>query len=276
MAHKRTATVLLAALVLGAARGEEPAPKDAPEQKERLELMKRQAADYELTLDASPAVKLALHGDPLLRFANPVGGVVDGVVVMWKEGQRPAVFAQIFQLKDGLWVHECQSTASAGLAMKLGTATKWNPEKAAAEFGALKDGPKPAEDAVKRLVQMKALAAKFSVTEDFKINATDRETSRYELRLLPTPVYRYSDAKAGINEAAVFAFVHGTDPELFLILEHRGEGEKAAWYYALVPMTCWGMKAQLAGNEVWSVPERLGKSTKDGPYHVWAHRPEKK
>src|SRR3954449_11128063 len=56
------------------------------ERKERLELMKRQAAEYEVTLNAAKTAKLVLHAEPLLRFSNPVGGVPDGIVVMWKEG----------------------------------------------------------------------------------------------------------------------------------------------------------------------------------------------
>ena len=30
---------------------------------------------------------------------------------MWKDGARPAVLAQVFQLKDGQWIHEVQSLA---------------------------------------------------------------------------------------------------------------------------------------------------------------------
>jgi hypothetical protein len=212
-----------------------------------------------------------LHGEPLLRFSNPVGGVVDGIIVMWKEGERPAIFAQIFQLKDGLWIHECQSLASAGLSMQRGKMTKWNPDQAAAKFTELPDAPHAAEGAVQRLVQMKALAGRFSAVDDFKMTAADRETSRYQLRLLTTPVYRYQDAKCGIHDGAVFAFVHGTDPELFLILEHRRDGDKAGWFYELAPMTCWAVTAQVTGREVWSVPERLGKTTARDAYHVWVH-----
>jgi hypothetical protein len=269
------AALFLAPFLLGlAAAGDEPTPKEAAEQKERLELMKRQAAAYEVTLDTTPPVRLALHPDPLLRFSNPVGGVTDGIAVMWTEGKRPAIFAQIFQLKDGLWLHECQSMASAGMSMQLGKKTLWAPESPAANFVPLPGAPRAAEGAVQRLVQMKAQAARFSAVDDFKINPAD-EPSRYHLRMLATPVYRYQDPEKGVNDAAVFAFVHGTDPEVFLTLEHRGDGDKAGWYYSLVPMTCWAVAVQLGGREVWSVPNRYGKTTAKGPYHIWGHHPDK-
>jgi len=277
MILRRSAVAALLLFLGFVARGDDATPKEAKaaaEQKERLEFMKRQAAEYEVTLKTSTPAKLTLHGEPLLRFTNAVGGVTDGIAVMWKEGERPAIFAQIFQLKNGQWIHECQSMASAGFSMRLGKVTKWEPEEAAAKFSPLPDAPRAADSALKRLVQMKALAARFSATDDFK-SSTNGEATRYELRLLPKPVYRYQDAKRGINDGVVFAFVHGTDPELFVILEHQGKGDKAGWFYSLVPMTCWAVQAKLGTTEVWSIPERLGKTTAQGPYHVWVHQPDK-
>ena len=262
-------SLFLLALLPLVALADEPAGKEDAERKERLEFMKQQAAAYEITLSDSKSTKLTLHDEPLLRFSNPVGGVPDGIVVMWKDGHRPAIFAQVFQTKGGLWVHECQSLATAGLAMRRGEEAKWKPEKSADDFRPLKNAPAAAESAAKRLVQMKGLAAAFSATDDFKISSQDKETTRHELRLLPTPVYRYQDASAGILDAAVFAFVHGTDPEVFLVLENR---DKEGWVYGLAPMTCWGVNVSHKGTEVWSVPERLGKSKITDPYYVWGNR----
>jgi hypothetical protein len=122
---------------------------------------------------------------------------------------------------------------------------------------------------------MKKIAAEFSATDEFKVKLGDVETERSELRLLPTPVYRYSDEEAGIVDGAVFAFVHGTDPEMFLVLENRAEKGKSTWHYMLAPMTCWAVEARHAGKQVWSVPERL-KSQPNEDYHVWVYRPEAK
>jgi hypothetical protein len=243
------------------------------DRKARLEEMKRQAAEYKLILNNGSSTALKLHDEPLLRFDNPVGGVPDGIAVMWKDGQRPAVIAQVFQTAEGVWVHEVQSLARAGLSMEFGGAAKWKPEKAADDFRALaKDAA--ADIPTKRLVQMKKLAAEFTAADDFKVRSTDKETTRHELRLLPTPVYRYSDGDAGIDDGAVFAFVHGTDPELFLVLEHRtNKNKELGWHYALIPMTCWAVEARHDKKMVWSVPERLGKSKPTDAYHVWIHKP---
>jgi hypothetical protein len=268
--------VLILLAIAGLARGQDASPSETDQERaDRLKHMKQQAAAYTLTL-AGRDTQLALHDEPVLRFSNPVSGVPDGIVAMWKEGQRPAVLAQVFQTKDGLWVHECQSLAAAGLAMTKGDKVFWEPKEPAEAFRLLDDAPAPAVTPGRRLVQMKALAAEFTAADDFKIRAGDQETTRHELRLLTTPIYRYEDAAAGIQDAAVFAFVHGTDPEVFLLLESRtgkGDTPAAQWHYTLAPMTCWAVTVERKDKEVWSLPERLNKSTPSGPYHVWLHRP---
>jgi hypothetical protein len=276
----RSNIVLLAiaslALVASApALGQESETKDDKERQQRLALMKQQAAEYTLTLDGSGR-RLALHDEPVLRFSNPVGGVPDGIVVMWQDGKRPAVFAQVFQIKDGRWLHECQSLAQGTFKMRLGQRDIWRPSEAAEGFRPLEEAPAPAATAGRRLVQMKAIAAEFTAADDFKISSADQETTRHELRLLPTPVYRYEDKDEGIVDGAVFAFVHGTDPEVFLVLECASAKDgKIQWQYTLAPMTCWSVSAQHKEKNVWSVPERLNKSTPATLYHIWFHASEK-
>jgi hypothetical protein len=196
---------------------------------------------------------------------------------MWKDGKRPAVFAQVFQTKDGLWVHECQSLAAAGLSMTKGGTVFWQPKEGAEAFRRLEDATAPASTPGRRLVQMKDIAAQFTAADDFKINTSDPEPTRHTLRLLTTPIYRYEDAEGGIQDGAVFAFVHGTDPEVFLVLESRlpAKGDvkdQIGWHYTLAPMTCWAVTVEHREKQVWSLPERLNKSKPGDLYHVWLHR----
>ena len=277
----RTIAGLAAAMLLMAfsrtGMAQAPAADDAAadetvQRQERLEFMKEQAAAYTLTMEEGDT-RLGLHPEAVLRFSNPVSGVPDGIIAMWTDGKRPAVLAQIFQTKDGLWVHECQSLANGPLTMRQGDKLFWHPTEATEGFRALTDVPAPASSATRRLVQMKAIAAEFSATDDFKIRIEDKETEKHELRLLPTPIHRYDDKAAGIADGAVFAFVHGTDPEVFLVLESREDKDgKSSWHYTLAPMTCWAVNVKHRGVDVWSVPERL-KSSATGTYHVWLHKP---
>jgi hypothetical protein len=164
----------------------------------------------------------------------------------------------------------------AGISMADDPSDTWQPKAGSQEYRPLEGGPVAAAAAGPRLVQMKALAARFTAYDDFKVSSTDTETTKHELRLLPTPVYRYEDKDAGISGGAVFAFVHGTDPEVFLVLESRkSAGEQPAWHYALAPMICWAVQSRLDRKEVWSVHERLGKSTPADSYHIWKYVPGK-
>jgi hypothetical protein len=234
--------------------------------------MQSAAAEYAVQTDAGK--ELPLHTEPLLRFNNPVSGVPDGIVVAWLDGRRPAILAQVFQTKDGLWIQECQSIARVPLAMRHAGEIRWQPRTGADEWVHLDNGPLPAPTAVGRLAQMRSIAGQFSGSDDFKISASDAEPTRHELRMLPRPVYRYSDESAGIPDGAVFAFVHGTDPEVFLVLEARVGTEAPDWYYTFAPMTCWGVHVRRGEGEVWSVEERYGKSSERGLYHVWVHSRE--
>jgi hypothetical protein len=90
---------------------------DEPEDKrkaaaERLEFMMKSVGDFQVVPTGEAAVRWDLYPKPLLRWTNPVGGVPDGIIVMWTDGVRPAILAQVFQTKDGLWVHAAKFFAT--------------------------------------------------------------------------------------------------------------------------------------------------------------------
>ena len=57
--------------------------------------------------------------------------------------------------------------------------------------------PPPAEDATKRLRQMKELVRQIKARESSRPGKKP-SVERYELRVLPQPVHRYADAKSGL------------------------------------------------------------------------------
>ena len=89
------------------------------------------------------------------------------------------------------------------------------------------------------------MAAEFSATK------TDRNAITRPLRLLTQPVYRFENADPG---GALFAFVEGTDPEVFLLLETRNGDKGPAWHYALARMNSVEFHVTQHGREVWFVP----------------------
>ncbi len=86
------------------------------------------------------------------------------------------------------------------------------------------------------------------------------ETDESELRLLPQPLYRYSDPNAGVTDGALFGYVMGTDPELFAIVEARDEVDGLEWQWAFARFTHVGVTAKLANEAVFQCRHRRDSS----------------
>jgi hypothetical protein len=83
--------------------------------------------------------------------------------------------------------------------------------------------------------------------------------------LLPTPVTRYGGPTTKLLDGALFAFVLGTDPEVFLFLEVVSDQEHLQWRYALAPMSAFALKGSYQGKAVWEVPDRMPASDPSKP-----------
>jgi hypothetical protein len=242
------------------------------EQDERLKVFHASVADFKITV-AKDGEPLTLRDKPLMRFTNDIGGVLDGAVMMWTSGQRPMVAAQVFVTGDGVWLHEFQSFADRPLKLTSEGKTLWQPKKAGGKWQDFADAPAVEQTRAGRFKQMKELADQFSISEDFRVRVGDKDTSRYELRLLTAPLYRYEESDDGID-GAVFAFVHGTDPEALLTIELQNNGGRSTSRFNFAALTCWAMQAKHGDEQVWSVPEMYGKSAQDQPYHLWVFKPD--
>jgi hypothetical protein len=237
---------------------------------ERLDFMLGTVREFEVIPDQNATDRWRLYDKPVLRWSNPVAGIRDGIVVMWTDGERPAILAQVFPTKDNYWIHEFQSLAAGSFTLRDGERVLWEPRKAGGEFHRLADASPPADSAAKRLLQMRSLAREFSALDDFRIHHTDKEATRHELRLLSSPVYRYESHAGQVRDGAVFAFVLGTDPEVFLVLEAREDADgNGSWEYLFVPMTCWALEVKHKDRTVWAMDERFGKHSPRDVYHVW-------
>ena len=248
MVQSRVAVAILLGCQLAVA-ADPPSVKDTP--KQRLAYMQATGASYDVTLGDGRKAKF--RPDPVLRWTNPVSGVIDGGLFVWQdESQRPIAAAQIFIAPgtEDLWLHEFQSLARQPIRFTLRGRPVWTPQKPGIDFKELEDAPPPANSATASMSQMRRICRRFSIQDDFLGDSEDH------LRLMPTPLLRYSDESA--NDAAIFTFAHGTDPELLLVIELRAAaaGEPATWHVGLAPMTSYAITAELDGREYWSVPWR--------------------
>jgi hypothetical protein len=241
-------------LAVGSAKGQA-----AKTRRERLlELYVKEAESYTIYRDGGRKETLELRREPVYVWTNPVReGEQDGAVFLWTFRGRAEVIGTFFSFPPvgtrSLY-HEFHSLSLSVLDVvhpgkQMGS---WVPEAPGIALTPLAAAPKPARTAPLRLVQMRALSRDFSAT------TRDDKERRWELRLLPQPLYRYESSDPGVLDGAVFAFVTsaGTDPEAILIVEARptAAGGEPAWHYAVGRFTDLNLVVRHEGKEVFSAP----------------------
>jgi hypothetical protein len=193
------------------------------------------------------------------------------VVFVWLRDGRPAAFGSIFSQPEAnppgrRVIHEFHALDREKLLVSrpAGALNEWKPQ-AGLVRKELPDAGPPAEAPGARLVQMRRLAQEFTGHE------TDNEGKRWELRLLPTPLYRYPLARTGVVDGALFTLVStaGTDPEVLLLIEaHEADG-KLRWEYACGRFSDRNLYVQRKDQEVWTAVRGENDTFLHDPPHLY-------
>src|SRR5262245_15199828 len=209
--------------LLGGAPGQQPAtpPDTKAEAAEASDLAKKLVADYVVQIETSAGkkVKLKLEPEPVMRWTNHLGRRFYGDVYVWTHEGRPEVVASVnsvFTAKRDTYT-EIQSLSTGRVILSRDEKVVWEPAEPGVEFKPLSGAPKPGATPAARLIQLRALAAQFSVVADYGVDKEMKE----DLRLMATPVFRYQSAEQGVADGALFAFAKGIDPDAFLMIEAR-------------------------------------------------------
>jgi hypothetical protein len=244
--------------------------------KKMLPIYVKEVETYSLAVESAPKEPLELKKEPVFEWVNPDrSGGQQGVVFLWLRAGRPAALACIFsqpheKLPGRQVMHELHALDTEKLVVKRDEYNQWKPE-AGLVRKELPDAAPPAATAGARLLQMRRLA------QEFTGHSIDRDRKRWELRLLPTPLYRYPAVKTGVVDGALFALVSnaGTDPEVLLLLEAREVDGKLRWEYACGRFSDWELHVQRKDKEVYSsVPSETNPFAHD-PLHLYRIYPEK-
>jgi hypothetical protein len=193
---------------------------------------------------------------------------------LWLHDERPAAIASIYR-----WYHpykdstvEFVSVAEQGLAAEEDGKSQWNTKSPGIAFAPLPEAPQPAASRGARLVQMRSLARRFNA------ELTDKrggDSVARELRLLNQPAHRYEAAQHKIVDGGLFAFVEGTDPEAWLMLEAIAGEDAIAWRYALVRMNLDALSIRLDGRVIHEWPNlRDAWTDRTQPYVMFNFDPE--
>lgn len=202
--------------------------------------------------------------NPVLRWANPVSGVKDGIVGVYSSGGRPTAIVQFAFHGKAFQVHEFYSMTTDSFDMERNSSSVWKPAKPAFAFQDLKDGPKPAKTDRLRLPQMRQIASEFTVVDDFGWDKKEKQ----HLRLLSQPLLRYTDEERGVVDGALFTYSMGTNPEANLLLELVKSGDSLKWQFGFSPMTIYALTATYKESPVWEIGERKVFNSYDTPFRV--------
>jgi hypothetical protein len=167
-------------------------------------------------------------------------------------------------------MHELHALDPEKLLVKRDEYHQWKPQAGLARKE-LSGAAPPAATAGARLLQMRRLA------QEFTGHSLDRDGKRWQLRLLPTPLYRYPAAKTGVVDGALFALMSsaGTDPEVLLLIEAKEVDGKRHWEYACGRFSDWELHVSRKDKEVFSsVPSDANTFFHD-PLHLYRIYPEK-
>lgn len=240
-----------------------PTAKELAE--ERMKFMKTALAHY--TVQVGQEKVPAKVGDPCLRWSNPISGDPDGIIAVYAhEGGRPAAIGQFMLNIEKKWCHEFTIIPESDVTLLRSGRPFWKPAEYVCKFTDLPRSPLPADKAVLRLTQMRAIAADFSALDYFK-------GIKQELRLLRQPVYRYSE-KETILDGAVFIFVLGTDPECCLLVEAYQNGKGSHYRYAVAPMTTFQLEVRYKDRLVWEIERRSYAGAKSRSFYAGVYMPQ--
>jgi hypothetical protein len=220
---------------------------------ERLQAIHRQEGErWRMFLDDDRKTQAKLNDKPIYVWTNPTrSGGQHGAVWVWMHRGRPVVVGSIFSHPETgkrMVCHEFHSLAEGKLLPERGDDDqRWDP-KVSVEMLRLPDAPAPEASAARRVIQMRSLSRTFTA------HSIDHRKQRWELRLLPQPLYRYEKPEGDVQDGALFAFVTsaGTDPEVILVLEARKTATGSAWYYRAIRFSDSDLHVQRLGKEVWN------------------------
>ena len=240
-----------AVVVLLAANGAFGESVDAPDPDAGKKLLDDHASRLRMTPVSEPDDPLERREQPLISWTNSTRAGGAGGMFLWTQNRRPTAFAGIMcrldesSIRVGLEFH---SLTASPLNVEYDGRRIWSPTGAGIKYLPVAGSKPPAASAPARLRQMKEIARQFSIIISSPLSETET------LRVLPTPIYRYSEPEADLIDGAIIAYSQGTDPEALLLLEATSSDGTRQWRCAIARCTIWAVQAQRNNQIVYEVP----------------------
>lgn len=235
----------------GGAGADETAEKE--QRAAYLRAMRRMAAECKVVrLTDDGEVGCTMTKKSVLNWADSARHpdlLVPGTCWIWHDQGRPQLIGEIYGRTNdvGAWnMFNC--SLSSDEVRFTGGSHSWIAQGSYYTPMAIPNST-VAESKAARTFQLKQLARRFDSHQFW-------DGERYELRLLSQPLYRYEDERAGIIDGAIYALVHGTNPEVLLLIEAQEPRETSRgveqWKVAFGSLAGARCVVRLDREEIWS------------------------
>ena len=217
-----------------------------------LKLCRDDMTEFRFGFADKPDAKCELK--EVMKWSNPVRERQIGVVFVVVHDGRAEALTTVFSHPNGedrLTIYdEFQSLSPQRLVATKNGAAVWSTAKPGVILTPIPDAPPPADTPLARIRQMRNLAREFA---GHSISYRPKET-KWELRMLTQPLYRYEAKGGDVLDGAVFTFVSeaGTDPELIVLIEARKVGEHHVWHFAPARFSDHTLVLKHRDREVWT------------------------
>ncbi len=260
--RRRLTGILIAALFAALtgrpswATADDPADTGTAERQALLKEMRSAAAAIKITERAGEKLRPAkLVEEPIFRYSDEQRRIRDATMWVWTEQGRPVSVMKLerYNFADPArnWVFNAKSVTPNLLAVTWPFDRQFESTKPGISFQPLSGGPEFAESKASRLLQLKQSARRFTAT----MTGAAADDAKNEMRLLPTPLFRYASVPGQIADGALFGLsATGTNPDALIAVQFRGEGKTARWEFGATGMTNGGLEIRLDDKPVWSQP----------------------
>ena len=175
---------------------------------------------------ATNSAQAELKREIILSISNPAFLGRHGRVYLWTENGRPVVLSAIMSSLDANGsgrrhvTYEFNSLSQNPVTAGRNDRVYWNCTEPGVKWQSELEESRPSSNRTARLAQMRTIA------RDIEANI-----GANNFRLMTTPLYRYPIETPDLTDGAIFAFVNGTDPVIFLLIEARQD----KWYLSCSP-----------------------------------------
>ncbi len=196
-----------------------------------------------------------LKAEPVMRYSDEPRFISDATLWVWSLNSRPVAIQKV-EVNDlvaiPLWTICFGSFAETNVEVSWSSGHTFKSKQPGWVFEPIPEAEPPADRAATRSLQMRALSRRFSGDV-----SPVTQKSKVEMRLLPKPLYEYTDPETKLPIGAIFSLAsNGTNPTIFLAIEARRDSEgKLGWYHAHTRMTSDPGALRLDDKTIWEFKE---------------------